>query len=147
VTAVITQVSVVGGISDELVAAFAKLLPQLSARAAPVTRECLAEIAANAILLVARDASGAIAGALTLTLYRIPTGLQARIDDVIVDSSARGQGLGEALSRDAIVRARAAGAVAVGLTSHASREAANRLYVRLGFQRRETNVYRLELAA
>ena len=131
--------------NDELVAAFARLMPQLSPRAPAPTREGLAAIARGAILLIARGADGAIAGALTLTLYPIPTGLQARIDDVVVDGAARGQGLGAALSREAIQRARAAGAVAIGLTSHASREAANRLYVRLGFERRETNVYRLAL--
>lgn len=140
----IEQVSAEHGVNDEVVAAFARLVPQLSS-ARPPTREALAEIARGAVLLVARSADGAIAGALTLTLYRIPTGLQARIDDVVVDRGARGQGLGEALSREAIRRAREAGAVAIGLTSHASRAAANRLYVRLGFERRETNVYKLAL--
>lgn len=133
--------------SDELAAAFARLMPQLSAHARPPTRAQLAAIVRDAVLLVARDGQGAIAGALTLTLYRIPTGLQARIDDVVVDAAARGHGLGEALSRAAIARARSAGAVAVSLTSHASRAAANRLYVRLGFERRDTNVYRLRLPA
>ncbi len=131
--------------TDEVVAAFARLVPQLSPHAPPPGREVLAAIARDAILLVARDPDRTIVGALTLTLYRIPTGLQARIDDVVVDHAARGRGIGEQLSREAIVRARAAGAVAIGLTSHPSRAAANRLYVRLGFARRDTNVYRLAL--
>jgi ribosomal protein S18 acetylase RimI-like enzyme len=97
----------------------------------------------TAQLLVARDPH--IVGVLTLTLYRVPTGLSARIDDVIVDTAARGHGVGEALTRDAIERARTAGARAVNLTSHPRREAANRLYQRVGFERRDTNVYAYKL--
>nr|MBA3501574.1 GNAT family N-acetyltransferase [Deltaproteobacteria bacterium] len=78
-------------------------------------------------------------------LYRIPTGYSARIDDVIVDDAARGKGIGQALSIHAIEIAREAGAKAISLTSRPSREAANRLYVRLGFERIETNIYRLRL--
>jgi ribosomal protein S18 acetylase RimI-like enzyme len=91
---------------------------------------------------VARDGGGAIAGTLTLVLFRIPTGVRAWIEDVVVDESARGSGLGEALTRAALARAGAAGARTVDLTSRPSREAANRLYRRMGFQPRETNVYR-----
>jgi ribosomal protein S18 acetylase RimI-like enzyme len=96
------------------------------------------------VLFVARDPhrNGEIAGTLTLALFRIPTGLRAWIEDVVVDTEARGQGIGEALTRAAIQRAVAAGATTVDLTSRPSREAANRLYVRVGFTRRETNVYR-----
>lgn len=129
---------------DELVAALGRLLPQLS-QARPPTREELAEIIAGATLLVAREGD-AVLGSMTLTLYRIPTGLQARIDDVVVDDAARGRGIGEALSREALRIAREAGARSVSLTSRPSREAANRLYVRLGFERLETNVYRYRLA-
>jgi ribosomal protein S18 acetylase RimI-like enzyme len=78
-------------------------------------------------------------------VFRIPTGLRAWIEDVVVDGSARGRGVGEALNRAAIDRARAAGATTVDLTSRPSREAANRLYRRLGFEQRTTNVYRLDL--
>ena len=132
-------------VDDALVEAFARLQPQLSG--SPVAdRSALEAIVAQpgCRLLVARDA-GHIVGTLTLTLYRIPTGYLARIDDVIVDDAARGKGIGEALSKYAIEVAREAGAKAVSLTSRPSREAANRLYVRLGFQRIETNVYRLVL--
>ena len=129
---------------DDLLAAFARLMPQLSTTAPPPTRTELDEIARTATLLVARDGD-VIVGVLTLSLYRVPTGLSARIDDVIVDEARRGRGIGEALTREAIERARTAGARAVNLTSHPRREAANRLYQRLGFERRDTNVYAYKL--
>ena len=131
-------------VDDELVEALARLVPQLSRRSPGPTRRELEEIVATQTLLVARDRDR-ILGALTLVLYRIPTGLRARIEDVVVDEAARRRGIGEALTREAVDRARAAGAQHVDLTSHPSREAANRLYLRLGFERRETNAYRLEL--
>jgi ribosomal protein S18 acetylase RimI-like enzyme len=93
-------------------------------------------------LLVARRADGGIVGMLTLATFRIPTGMRAWIEDVVVDEAARGQGVGEALCRTALDTAAAAGARTVELTSRPSREAANRLYRRLGFQPRQTNVYR-----
>jgi ribosomal protein S18 acetylase RimI-like enzyme len=81
---------------------------------------------------------------LTLAVFRIPTGVRAWIEDVVVDQSARGQGVGEALSRRALDLAAAAGARTVELTSRPSRQAANHLYQRLGFQPRDTNVYRYQ---
>ncbi len=131
-------------VTDELVAAFARLVPQLS-RSSPLPGEAeLGEIVASpaTVLLVARDGDDIIVGSLTLALFRIPTGMRAWIEDVVVDETARGRGVGEALSREALRRADAAGARTVDLTSRPSREAANRLYRRLGFQIRETNVYR-----
>ena len=125
-------------VDEELVAAFARLMPLLN-EAPPPTRDDLAEIIRTGHLYVAKDP--AIVGVLTLTLYRIPTGLSARIDDVIVATEARSRGIGEALTRAAIEHARTAGARGVNLTSHPRREAANRLYERLGFERRETNTY------
>lgn len=86
-------------------------------------------------------------GSLTLVLFRIPTGVRAWIEDVVVDESARGRGVGDVLSRTALETAAAAGARTVDLTSRPSRQAANRLYQRLGFERRDTNVYRLQLEA
>jgi ribosomal protein S18 acetylase RimI-like enzyme len=140
------MIELVTTVDDELVEAFARLLPQLS-KAPPPDRAALETIVAQpgTRLLVARDA-GRIIGTLTLTFYRIPTGLQSRIDDVIVDDAGRGKGIGEALSRHAVELARAAGAKNVTLTSRPSREAANRLYLRIGFKQIETNVYRLPLA-
>ena len=133
-------------VTDEIVAAFGRLVPQLAPEHPAPGREELARIVASpgTVVFIARDADrqDEIVGALTLVLYRIPTGVRAWIEDVVVDSSARGKGIGEALSRAAIARAAADGADSVNLTSNPAREAANRLYVRLGFARRETNVYR-----
>ena len=129
-------------VDDDLVAAFARLMPLLN-DATPPGRDELAEIIRTGHLFVAKDP--AIVGVLTLTLYRIPTGLSARIDDVIVAVDSRGRGIGEALTRAAIEHARTAGARSVNLTSHPRREAANRLYQRLGFERRETNTYAYKL--
>jgi ribosomal protein S18 acetylase RimI-like enzyme len=98
-------------------------------------------------MLLARDpeADGRIVGSMTLALFRIPTGMRAWIEDVVVDESVRGRGVGAALNHHALDVARDAGARTVDLTSRPSREAANRLYQRLGFVQRETNVYRLTL--
>jgi ribosomal protein S18 acetylase RimI-like enzyme len=137
------EVKLTKAVDDELVAAFARLMPLLNDTARAPTREELAEITHTGHLFVAHDP--AIVGVLTLHIYRIPTGLSARIDDVIVATEARGRGVGEALMRAAIEHARALGAKAVNLTSHPRREAANRLYLRLGFERRETNVYAYKL--
>ncbi len=132
---------------DELVEAFARLLPQLSPAALPGPAEVRDLLASRAVVLVARDeaASGRIAGTLTLALYRIPTGVKAWIEDVVVDADARGLGLGEQLIRHALEIARTRGARHVDLTSRATREAANRLYHRVGFQPRTTNLYRFDL--
>lgn len=133
-------------LSHELVDAFAGLVPQLSdAAAAPGSEELAAILASpTTTLLLAKD-EGHIVGTLTLALFRIPTGLRAWIEDVVVDESARGKGAGEALTREAIRLASQAGARSVDLTSRPHRTAANRLYERLGFRLRETNVYRYEL--
>ena len=134
--------------TPELVDAFARLIPQLSRSSAPPDRDALAGMIASAgtSVLVARDASsGAIVGTLTLVVFHIPTALRAWIEDVVVDESARGQGVGEALTVAACRIAAAAGAKTVELTSRPSREAANRLYQRLGFERRDTNIYRYEV--
>ena len=134
-------------VSEDLVAAMARLVPQLSAsNPAPSAAQLAEMVASPAItLLVAYSDEGAIIGALTLAMFRIPTGLRAWIEDVIVDGSQRGQGIGEALTRRALDVAREAGANTVDLTSRPSREAANRLYQRVGFERRETNIYRYNL--
>jgi len=136
----ITEATVV---DDDLVGAMARLVPQLSNSGSPPDAEALEAIVASdsSVLLIAVS-ERVIVGALTLVLFRIPTGLRAWIEDVIVDEAARGRGIGEVLNQAAIERARAAGARTVDLTSRPSREAANRLYQRLGFVERETNVYR-----
>ena len=134
-------------VDDGLVDAFARLIPQLSrSNRAPARAELEELVRSEASrLLVARDDSGAIVGSLTLVLFRIPTAVRAWIEDVVVDESARGRGVGEALNREALRLAGEGGAKTVDLTSRPSREAANRLYQRLGFKQRDTNIYRIEL--
>ncbi len=134
-------------VTADVIEAMGRLVPQLS-RSAPVPREDeLAEIVASAatLLLAARTPEdGRIVGFLTLAVFRIPTGVRAWIEDVVVDEAVRGRGVGEALTREAVLRAVAGGARTVDLTSRPSREAANRLYRRVGFVERETNVFRYE---
>jgi len=134
-------------VDDELVDAFARLTPQLSRSNPPPSREELDKVVRSEAshLLVVRDDAGTIVGSLTLVLFRIPTGVRAWIEDVVVDEAARGQGIGEAVNREALRIARDSGARTVDLTSRPSREAANRLYQRIGFEQRETNVYRFTL--
>lgn len=141
------EISLLTAVTDEVVQAFAHLLPQLSSSAVVPTREQLQEIADNESFLIARDLDlgGQIVGSLTLVTFRIPTGVRAWIEDVIVDTSMRGKGIGEALTRAALVRAAELGAKTVDLTSRPSREAANRLYQRVGFELRQTNLYRYNL--
>jgi ribosomal protein S18 acetylase RimI-like enzyme len=133
--------------TPEIVEAVGRLLPLLSS-SPPPSFEQVAELVDSpaTTLFVARDGTdGPIVGILTLAMFRIPSGVRAWIEDVIVSEEARGQGGGEALSRAAVAAARAAGARTVDLTSRPSRAAANRLYERIGFVRRETNVYRYEV--
>jgi ribosomal protein S18 acetylase RimI-like enzyme len=143
------QIEQIREATDEFVAALAKLVPQLSSSVPPPTREAVAEMVTSPAIvqLIARDPQreGQIVATLTLAMFRIPTGLRAWIEDVIVDNESRGKGIGEALVRTALDRAREAGARTVDLTSRPSREAANRLYVRVGFTHRETNIYRYDL--
>jgi ribosomal protein S18 acetylase RimI-like enzyme len=142
----VLSVSEATAVDDDLVAAFERLTPQLSSSNPPPTRGELADIVGSeaTTLFVARDGDR-IVGTLTLALFRIPTGLRAWIEDVVVDEAVRGQGVGEALNQAALDRAREVGARTVDLTSRPSREAANRLYQRLGFVERDTNIYRYDL--
>ena len=138
------EVEVLRDVVDEDLPAINRLLAQLSRSAPPLDAQAVRRIATRDgnSLLVAREA-GQIVGMLTLVTFPIPTGLRAWIEDVVVDESARGQGVGAALSWAAVRLARAAGARTIDLTSRPSREAANRLYQRLGFQLRDTSVYRM----
>lgn len=133
-------------VTDELVDAFARLIPQLSSSNPPPTKgELEALVSSPASILLVAEEDGYVFGSLTLALFRIPTGLRAWIEDVVVDSEARGKGVGQKLNEAALERARTEGATTVDLTSRPSREAANRLYQRLGFVARETNIYRYQL--
>lgn len=139
-------------VTPEVVAAFERLIPQLSASAPAPTAGELAEIVASdaTVLLVAVDTDidagtgdgTVIIGSMTLVVFRIPTGTRAWIEDVVVDEAARGKGVGAKLNERALQIAATRGARSVDLTSRPSREAANRLYRRLGFVPRDTNVYR-----
>jgi ribosomal protein S18 acetylase RimI-like enzyme len=133
--------------TPEVAAALSRLLPQLSRSASATDLNTLTRIVESPAtrLLVARDPDGAIVGTLTLALFHIPTGTRAWIEDVVVDSAQRGRGVGQALVRSALALAREAGATTVDLTSRPEREAANVMYERIGFAKRETNVYRFAL--
>ena len=140
------EIVVASRVDDELVAAFGRLIPQLSRTAAVPTPDVLRQIVeaeANTVLIARDLRNGArIVGTLTLVVFRIPSGIRAWIEDVVVDETMRGRGVGAALSQEAVSRAVALGARTVELTSHPSREAANRLYRRLGFGLRDSNLYR-----
>jgi ribosomal protein S18 acetylase RimI-like enzyme len=150
-----TRVEVAAEPSPEVAEAVRRLLPQLSSSAKPPSEDEVAEVvrAPATTLLIARPdeagesggAPGAIVGMLTLVVFRLPTGVRAWVEDVVVDTAWRGRGVGEALLRAAVGEAARRGARTLDLTSRPQREAANRLYQRVGFEVRETNVYRLVL--
>jgi ribosomal protein S18 acetylase RimI-like enzyme len=140
------RVEVLAHVTEEVTDAFGRLLPQLSRSAQPLDEAALSSLVscdANTVL-VARVADK-IVGTLTLVMFPIPSGLRARIEDVVVDESARGQGIGAVLTEEALRLAKKAGARTVDLTSRPDRGAANRLYQRLGFQLRESQVYRFTI--
>jgi ribosomal protein S18 acetylase RimI-like enzyme len=141
------QIEIVTQADEELYDAFQRLIPQLTNNNPPPSLNDLADLVrdASSTLMVARDDHGQIVGALTLTVYRVPTGIRSIIEDVIVDTSARGQGIGDTLMKYAINLAREKGAQNISLTSNPMREAANRLYLRVGFKKRETNAYQIKL--
>lgn len=141
------QITEASEVTEALVKAMEKLIPQLSrSNPAPTAEELEMMVSSDAShLLLALDDDGKILGSLTLVLFRIPTGVRAWIEDVVVDGDARGMGVGDKLNRFALEMAREHGAVSVDLTSRPTREAANRLYQRLGFEPRGTNVYRYNL--
>jgi ribosomal protein S18 acetylase RimI-like enzyme len=133
--------------TPEVATALNRLLPQLSPSANAADLDTLTRIADSATtrLLIARDPNGKIVGTLTLAVFRTLTGTRAWIEDVVVDSAQRGRGVGEALVRSALALAADEEATTVDLTSRPAREAANRMYERIGFAKRETNVYRFAL--
>ena len=125
-----------------------QLLPQLSPKSSSLTMEQLLELTSSdsTMLFICSNAAGEIKGMLSLLIMKIPTGRKAWIEDVVVDSKARGQGLGKALMDHALQEARERGVKAIDLTSRPSRKEANGLYQSLGYQIRETNVYRHKLS-
>ena len=142
---IIEQVTVV---TDELVEAFQRLMPQLTTNHPPPSRaelQALVAFPASTLLAARESEAGPIIGAATLSLLYTPSGIHARLEDVVVDGAARGKGIGAALTEETIRLAKAAGADYIALTSNPRREAANRLYQRVGFKKWETNVYRYDL--
>ena len=136
-------------VTDEVVAGFQHLIPQLTEHSTPPDREALIQMAASpdtAVFLVCEpDENGEIVGSASLAIAHSPTGAHGWIEDVVVDQAARGQGIGKALTQSLLDKAKVLGLKQVYLTSRPSREAANRLYQSMGFVRRETNVYRYDL--
>lgn len=141
------DVEVCRRVTDDLVEAMNCLIPQLSSSSALPSRTDLEDIVASpaCTLLLAVNQNNRIVGCLTLVVYRIPTGVRARIEDVVVDETVRGKRIAELLSTEALNQARNAGTRNVDLTSRPARVAANRLYTRMGFELRESNVYRYVL--
>ncbi len=139
-------VEIASTVTPELVDAFAMLIPQLSKSNPPPTAQALQAIIDSpaSILFLAR-LDGAVVGSLTLVAFRIPTGVRTMVEDVVVDESARGTGAAVALTNAAMEAAKRLGATTIDLTSRPSRVAANKLYQRLGFVQRDTNVYRYQL--
>jgi ribosomal protein S18 acetylase RimI-like enzyme len=139
------RITRVTGITEEIVSAFVKLVPQLTDNYPSPTEAELSMLLSSdsSVLLVAREPGehGPIIGAATLVVYRVPTGVHAHLEDVVVDEAHRGQGVGEALVREALYLAEESGADGGVLTSNSRREGANRLYQKLGFKRWETNLY------
>jgi ribosomal protein S18 acetylase RimI-like enzyme len=136
-------VEILDQVTDEVVEAFGRLLPQLSSSAKPLDAAAVAAVVSSpAVTVLLARSEGQIAGSLSLVLFRIPTGVRAWIEDVVVDEAARGQGVGAALTREALRLAREAGARTVDLSTRPSRIAAGRLYEREGFSQRDTRMYR-----
>jgi ribosomal protein S18 acetylase RimI-like enzyme len=136
-------VEILDEVTDEVVEAFGRLIPQLSSSAKPLDAEAIAALAASpAVIVLLARSNGQIAGSLSLVIFRIPTGLRAWIEDVVVDEAARGQGIGALLTREALRLAKEAGVRTVDLSTRPSRVAAGRLYEREGFKQRDTRMYR-----
>jgi len=129
-------------VTKELIEAWARLMPQLSTTAPAPSEEWLKEVISSDSTLFVASLDGRIVGFLTLVLARLPVGLKAWIEDVVVDEEVRGRRIGEALTLAAVAKAEGAHARNINLESRPSREAAHRLYQRVGFEVRETSVYR-----
>lgn len=136
-------------VTDEIKATFTRLIPQLTQHSPPPTKDMLVKIADSdrVFVFLARegDAGGRILGSATLGTFITPTGVHGWIEDVVVDRDARRMGIGRALTEACLDKARMLGLREVNLTSRPGREAANQLYQKMGFEQRQTNVYRYPL--
>lgn len=132
----------VSEVTSDLVQAISLLVPQLGTSLPPKIDELIEVVRSAATTLFVARWNSQVIGMATLILVRIPTGIRAIIEDVVVDALHRYKRVGEALTRAALELAHAKGAKRVDLTSRPSRHAARRLYQRLGFKIRDTRVYR-----
>jgi ribosomal protein S18 acetylase RimI-like enzyme len=140
---VTVQVEELTEVTGEVVEAFARLLPQVSTSAVPLDHAALTAIAqSEAVTLLVARSGGQIIGSLSLAMFRVPSGVRAWIEDVVVDQQARRQGAGHALVSEAVRIAAEAGARTLDLTSRPARAAAGNLYEQAGFELRDTRVYR-----
>lgn len=137
----------VEAVTPELLAAFERLIPQLTQASIPTPAELQKLLDSPSVLILARapNADGEIVGAATLGVFRAPSGVHAHVEDVIVDEAKRGQGIGEALVNHLLQIAREMGLKGVSLTCNSRRVAANALYQKMGFKKWETNVYWYDL--
>lgn len=132
-------------VTEAMVNAFEKLIPQLSPNSAVPSKSELEDLinCDNTLVILAEEDK--IIGTLTLVFTKIPTGNKVWIEDVIVDNAARGKGVGEELIRYAIEYVNSKGIKQINLTSTPDKTVANKLYQKIGFIKRETNVYRLTI--
>lgn len=140
------KISIVNEITDRVVEAVHNLLPQLSPSAVLPGKDYLREmiISGASVLFIAED-EGKIVGMLTFAVYLTPSGRKAWIEDVVTDSNLRGKGIGRLLVEASLDYAKKRGIKKVDLTSSAARKAAHALYEKMGFQKRDTTVFRIEL--
>jgi ribosomal protein S18 acetylase RimI-like enzyme len=130
--------------STRVFEAVLRLLPQVASKGDLPTKQYFKSIftSENIHFFIAELDDKQIAGMLTIGTYLTPSGAKAWIEDVVVDETQRGKGIGKELMLFAINYLKALGAESVALTSRPSRLAANRLYQKIGFIQYETNVYK-----
>jgi len=140
------EIRIVTEITDKIIEAFERLLPQLSSSVVLPDKEYLEKIIGSGatVLFIAED-NGQIVGTLSLVVYNIPTGTKAWIEDVVTDEAARGKGVARRLIESALEYARKLGIKKIDLTSSNDRVAAHELYRKTGFVKRDTSVFRIEL--
>ncbi|HEY3083960.1 MAG TPA: GNAT family N-acetyltransferase [Candidatus Dormibacteraeota bacterium] len=142
------RIEAVSDVTPEIHEALARLLPQLNPKLTVPDRQRLERLVEDpdVVLLIARDGEQ-IVGTTTVIVYTTPFWIKARLDEVVVDESARGRGVGEALVKAALDVGRDRGAQIAELQSGRGpqRDSAHRLYERLGFKIRDSDVFRIVL--
>ena len=131
--------------SPEYLEAMQRFLDQLTTSPMVLTESMFQELLKSEnshLFFIMKDEQ--IAGMLTVGIYHSPTGGKAWIEDVVVDETFRGQGLSKLLVAHAIEFVKAQQIPSLMLSSNPKRIAANKLYQAMGFERKETNVYRMK---